>query len=245
MQEPVRYHFSIIDSTNTWAKGQAERFARDRTTLITADQQTAGRGRFKREWVSPPDQNVYATFCRFVPKGRRDIGQIPQLLALSACEALTTFSLEAKLKWPNDVVIQGCKIAGILCETVMCGSQLCVVTGIGLNVNMPQVALEAIDRPATSMLAKTGKEYPLDAVLKALEKAFLEKFERFIEEGFSPFLGTYKALQEMEQGDPVRFHDNYRIQNGYFFGVNDDGSLTLTLEDGSNQVFFAGEFVNC
>ena len=64
--ELTRIHFDTIDSTNTWAKQNAHKLESDKITLVTTDTQTAGRGRFKRKWVSPPHQNIYASFCFFI-----------------------------------------------------------------------------------------------------------------------------------------------------------------------------------
>ena len=73
-----------IDSTNSWAKAHPDQWAAEGVTLVTASEQMAGRGRFKRKWVSPPDVNIYATFCFWFDAERKDVGHIPQLLALAA-----------------------------------------------------------------------------------------------------------------------------------------------------------------
>lgn len=239
----IRKHFQIIDSTNTWAKQHAEQLDRQALTLVTANAQTAGRGRFKRLWLSPPDQNIYATFCFFIDKHRHDIGNIPQILALSAAHTLETLGFHPFLKWPNDLLLSGKKIAGILCETLPLSDTLAILLGIGLNVNMPQELLKTIDRPATSLLAEDGLKRDPEELLQKLQEHFLPSLEQFLDEGFLPFLEPYKKSLIHMPGDLIRFHDNRSIWEGKFLAINRDGSLLLELASGENRTFIAGEIL--
>lgn len=239
----VRKHFTTIDSTNTWAKQHADQLEHDKVTLVTADAQTAGRGRFKRHWESPAGLNIYATFCIFIEKHRIDIGNLPQVLAISAARMLQSIGFKATLKWPNDVLISGKKAAGILCETTPLSDHLCVALGIGLNVNMPVEILQKIDRPATSLLAEDGTTRNVEDMIKLLQTQFMLDLEIFLEEGFHPFLETYKMYMVHAPGDPIRFHDNRVIWIGGFKGINENGSLNLELESGAIKTFIAGEIL--
>lgn len=167
-----RIHFETIGSTNTWGKQNADTFARDQVTLITADEQTSGRGRFKRKWESPPGQNIYATFCFFTKKPLATIGTISQVAAHSVAKTLQDHGLKPVLKHPNDVLLSGKKVSGILCETTSL-DMLCVLVGIGVNVNMPSELLEKIDQPATSLLAETGILHDIESLIKSLQKHFV------------------------------------------------------------------------
>ena len=109
-----RHHFETIDSTNTWAKQQAETFERGSLTLVTADRQTSGRGRLNRSWLSPAKENLYATFCFFLDSHRQDVGNVPQVMALAATEILEQFDFNPTLKWPNDLLLRHKKLGGIL-----------------------------------------------------------------------------------------------------------------------------------
>ena len=110
MKESVKHlHFKQIDSTNTWAKQHTDQWASKGVTLITASEQTAGRGRFKRRWESPPDVNIYATFCFWFDLHRTDLGHIPQILALASAQTLEMLGFFPKIKWPNDVLLGGKK----------------------------------------------------------------------------------------------------------------------------------------
>lgn len=240
--EIVHQHFITIDSTNTWAKLNAHLLPRDKITLITADGQTAGRGRFKRQWVSPPGQNIYATFCFFIEKNRKDIGNIPQVLAIAVANILDTLGFKTSLKWPNDVLISKKKVAGILAETTHLSDQMCMIVGIGLNVNMPLEVLKAIDKPATSLFAETGELYDVQNVLQLLQKQFSKDLELFLEKGFHSFLKDYR--QRLSGGGQlVRFNDNCMIWEGKISAINEDGSLRMLLLDGSERTFVAGEIL--
>jgi BirA family transcriptional regulator, biotin operon repressor / biotin---[acetyl-CoA-carboxylase] ligase len=241
--EIVRRHFPSLDSTNNWAKQNAQQLDRNCLTLVTASEQTAGRGRFSRRWISPANQNIYATFCLFVEKHRIDIGNLPQVLAMSAAKTLKDLGFETKLKWPNDVLIQGKKIAGILSETTPLSDELCVILGIGINVNMPQEILDQIDLPAISLVALDGVQRDVEEVLGLLQKNFVEALDLFLEEGFHPFLLDYRDSMAYDVGDPIRFHDNRVVRKGVFLGINEDGSLKMILDTGEMKTFHAGEII--
>src|SRR4051812_30203915 len=107
------YHFEIIPSTNTWAKENTEKFDPAVLTVITANGQTGGRGRFKRLWHSPSGLNIYVTFCFFLGSeffNTHSIGHVPQLLALSTAFCLEEFGFNPSLKWPNDILLSGKKV---------------------------------------------------------------------------------------------------------------------------------------
>lgn len=237
----IRRHFSTIDSTNNWGKEHAHELPHDKITLVTADTQTAGRGRFKRKWESPPGQNIYATFCFFV-ENVNGIGNIPQILAISAATVLRKLNFNPTLKWPNDVLISDKKIAGILAETTVV-DKMCMVLGIGLNVNMPRKILYTIDRPATSLMAETGHSFDRELVLKKLQDEFSKSLGIFFSKGFSPFLEIYRAYMPKDSSKILRFHDNRMIWEGTLHSINPDGSLSLKLSNGELKTFIAGEIL--
>ncbi|MBA3816342.1 MAG: biotin--[acetyl-CoA-carboxylase] ligase [Parachlamydiaceae bacterium] len=238
-----RRHFKVIDSTNTWAKQNAHLFPKEAVTLVTADEQTAGRGRFNRKWESLSGQNVLATFCFFIEKHRKDIGNIPQVMALSAAHMLEELGLHPTLKWPNDVLLSGKKIAGILAETTSLSDQLCFILGIGLNVNMPLESAKQIDRPATSLLIESHHSYDVEDILENLQKHFTSNLENFLEEGFYPFLEEYRRRISSDSNQIVRFDDSRSIWEGTFDSINLDGSYNLKLKNREIKNFLAGEIM--
>lgn len=238
----IRRHFPTIDSTNNWGKEHAHELPHDKITLVTADTQSAGRGRFKRKWESPSGQNIYATFCFFVDPQANNIGNIPQVLAISAAALLKKMGFNPKLKWPNDVLISDKKIAGILAETTVVG-KMCMVLGIGLNVNMPRDILYKIDRPATSLMVETGRSFDKEQVLKLLQDEFSKNLQIFFSKGFSVFIEKYREYMPKDPNKILRFHDNRMIWEGTLHDINQDGSLCLKLANGELKTFIAGEIL--
>lgn len=238
-----QFHFETLDSTNNWAKSHAVEFDHSAMTLISADEQTGGRGRFKRRWESPKGQNIYATYCFFVEENFSDIGHIPQVMSLSASKILEALGCKPQIKWPNDVLLEKKKIVGILCETVTVEQQRCIICGIGLNVNMPLELLQKIDRPAISLKAICKVEFDVNFVLRLLSEQFLSDIDNFLQAGFGSFFQEYTKRFIFKKGEKVRFHDNEKIVDGQFESVNEDGSIALILPDGHLKVFHTGEFV--
>ncbi|MBN9376974.1 MAG: biotin--[acetyl-CoA-carboxylase] ligase [Chlamydiales bacterium 38-26] len=233
------FHFDTIGSTNTWAKENYSKFDRHRITLITADQQTAGRGRHKRTWMSPEKQNIYATFTFFMDPSRLDICNVPQILALSVQETLIDKGFDSQIKWPNDILLKKKKLGGILCETIADPLTVVVVLGLGLNINMPMDLLETIDQPATSLLAEVGWTYNLQSILKPLVGNFSKNLEQFLKEGFSSFVDRFRQMIIHQENDLLKIGN----QTGRFMGIADDGALIIKMDNGENQKIYSGEIL--
>lgn len=237
-------HFEKIDSTNTWAKKNIHLFPKLHLTVISADEQTAGRGRMNHQWTSPPNQNIYATFCFWVPLGYVYVGNISQLLAVSCAEMLQSLGFSVGLKWPNDLVTPSKKkLAGILCETVIFDNQVCVMAGIGLNVNMPSELLKTIDKPATSLHVESGQTFDSQYLLKLLGKHFLKDLIILKENGFNPILERYRSLLHCKKGENIQFNTRDVLIEGVFDSIAENGSLNLRLKDKTLRNFLSGEMI--
>src|SRR3990167_3314225 len=139
-----------IDSTQAYAKTHAEDFAPGQLTCIVAEEQTAGRGRYHRKWISPRGVNLYMTFYFLLPKTTPHFTALSQVMATSLVEVLLCEGFHPKIKWPNDVQLHGKKVAGILCEAIFNKETIALLLGIGINVNMAAKNLAATDQPATA-----------------------------------------------------------------------------------------------
>lgn len=170
--EIIYHHFESITSTNDWAKAQLKTLPKDALLLVTADGQTAARGQYGKRWLSPKGENIYASFGFFVDEAQAPL-LLTHLLALSATRTLQKYGVSCQIKWPNDLLVNQKKIGGILCETEHFLSHLGVAIGIGLNVNMPQKTLSAIDQPATSLLSESGHLHNLQEILSSLKDHFV------------------------------------------------------------------------
>ena len=212
----VRRHFSTLDSTIQWAREHVSELDRDKITLVTADHQVAGIGSQGKKWLSPPNQNITASFCFFLDGTRKDIMNLPQILQLTTAKVLEPMGFNPKIKWPNDLLVSEKKLAGVLCNTFKHQNQMCVILSIGLNVNSEKKTLERIDQPATSLLAEGGEMIDLESLTQAISTAFEEALTLFLKEGFSPFIEDFRKRLKLKKGE----------------SINEDGSLNLKLPSG-------------
>jgi len=239
-QEVTHIHLKVVPSTNTWAKENYTHFDTNKVTRITASEQTQGRGRFNRSWISPKDVNIYATYFFSIKKNGADLNNLSQLLCLSVVKMLHHQKLSPQIKWPNDVLIHGKKIAGILCEVIDLKEQHGVVIGAGINVNMSKEDLDLIDQPATSLLKEAGEVLSLDFILSLLDQFFLQDLQLYKAEGFKPFYKTYDSLLT-HKGQPVTLHQGGETITGTLHSLNPDGRLNLLLDTGEIKTVSTGE----
>lgn len=240
----VRYHLKTISSTNTWAKENQHVCDPMGITLITADAQVSGRGRGSRVWVSPPLCNIYASFCFFVPPERwHDCGCLTQISALSVAEIISEVGLQPEVKWPNDLLIHGKKVGGILMEVTPTSSAYFVVLGIGLNVNMTREDLALIGRPATSLAVESRRQFDLEEILKHLEVKFVRDYTLFLQEGFSPFAEAYFEKVQGLLGQEIVYQQGNVQGRGVVESMTNEGFLCLRLADGSFKLLSSGELL--
>jgi BirA family biotin operon repressor/biotin-[acetyl-CoA-carboxylase] ligase len=174
----VLRHLATVDSTNTYAKLHAPSFEPAAVTVVTADDQTAGRGRGGRVWKSAPGADIKATFAfRLPPAALATAYQLSPFLAVVAARALRAAGVDAQVKWPNDLILAGCKkFAGILCELESVGEDYWAALGVGINVNSLPEEL-GVDRPVwplTTLRAETGREWDVKALQASLVDTFAE-----------------------------------------------------------------------
>ncbi len=239
----INDHFESIDSTNHWASLQVSRLKEGMLLLTTADEQTSGKGRFGHHWFSPKNLNFYGTFSFMFDSQRKDIGNLPQILALSAASTLQKLNLSCQLKWPNDLLVNKKKIGGILTEAKATEYSNCLymLIGIGLNINMPSGLITHLERPATSLLIETGKTVDIQIVRELLLQTFLEDLNLFIRSGFSPFLNSYREQLCHLKGETVCFHTSGTLLEGMFYEISETGILRLSMSNGTLFEITSGE----
>ncbi len=191
--EMIHHHFESLSSTNDWAKLKLSTFPRDKITLVTADLQTKGRGQFGKKWVSPRGENLIVSYCFFVDTERSNALSLTHVLALSVAHVLELHGILCQIKWPNDLLVSGKKIAGILCETENLAPLMGVVIGLGLNINMTEENLQMVGQPATSLRQESGKEWEVKHLLNDISDAFLKDLDLYLQKGFAPFLSAFEA----------------------------------------------------
>ncbi|MDB5963139.1 MAG: biotin--[acetyl-CoA-carboxylase] ligase [Massilia sp.] len=202
--------------------------------LLVAEHQTAGRGRAGRSWLSEAGNSLtFSLAWRFTGGAQRLLG-LPLAVGVALAEALAHQGVQVQLKWPNDILKDGAKLAGILIETQnspgASGATTVAVIGIGLNLIMPQQLEQKIGREvaAAPWLARMDRNALLAALLDALATALLE-FDRH---GFSHFAARWNRLHAWA-GQSVRIVDNgATLQQGTAAGVDDHGRLLLDTAAG-------------
>lgn len=233
-------YFDEITSTNDYAKEWAKEGARE-GTLVVAETQMNGRGRLGRNWHSPKGTGIWMSL---VLRPQLEIHQIPQLTliaGLSMCEAIRgATGLEAGIKWPNDIVVEGKKVCGILAEAGLQGGTLnYVVVGVGVNVNT-EVFSE--DLPYASSLRLLGdKEYDRVHVLVAFAKYFEEYYEAWRQEGnLTPILKRYKIFC-LNLNKQAIITNNEAEEIVYVSDVTQDGNLLIQDIKGNLRCVASGE----
>lgn len=207
-------------------------------TVALADEQTAGRGRLGRSWITPPATNLASTIIlRPPPAVVRDIAMIAPLAICHAVEEVA--GIRPDIKWPNDVMVRGRKLAGVLIETDLTDEQApLVLVGAGINVNFDPSAYEEIRDIATSLRRELGR----DTDRESLFAAYLLAFERLYDAakaGESP-RGRWRE-RLITLGHDVRAVTPSGIVEGTAEDVDDDGALIIRAPDGNLATVEAGD----
>ncbi len=187
-----KIYLSEVDSTNLYAKSNIENLA-DKS-IVHAANQTAGRGRLQRTWVNLGEGNLFLTFVLKPSNSFNEVySNLTQYLSVVLCKILEEYGLKPQIKWPNDVLINGKKIAGILSETVMQGSLFKgLVLGIGVNLNTSEKDLTSvIDKEATSLNLEISKPVDVNLFLDKLAEEFFADYDNFLQKGFELIKNDY------------------------------------------------------
>lgn len=239
MPPPFTVHaFATVDSTNDNAKALAQAGA-PHGTVVWAAEQAAGRGRFSRAWTSPPG-NLYMTVVlrpEVAPPRTAELGFIAALAVAETVEAFLPQGTSAKLKWPNDVLVDGAKISGILLEGQFSGQGIAwVVAGIGVNVVSKP---DSPAYPTTSLIASGAAETSVEAVLRELLTRLGAWLDVWREAGFAP-VRTAWMHRAARLGEPISVRIGQEPLAGRFGGLDHDGALLLETDEGTRRIT-AGE----
>lgn len=224
-----------LPSTNTFLKEWLELDSQlPSGTAVVTREQTQGKGRRGREWLSAANENL--TFSVFV-RGGAEPQKLPaaaMAAAISVAELIETQGVNADLKWPNDVLVGGKKICGILSEGTAGG----IIVGIGLNVNMPNA--DHIDQPATSLLMETGERRSIDDLLEKLLPILSAHLDDWAEGGFSKVRKNWEA-NVPNIGKMISVRDGDAVREGLLAGFGENGELLLQDITGSVSPVWAGD----
>ncbi|MFN4042376.1 MAG: biotin--[acetyl-CoA-carboxylase] ligase [Brevundimonas sp.] len=230
-----------VDSTNAEARRRAE--AGETGPLwIAARRQTAGRGRRGRAWESD-GANLTASLLQLTQKPPAEAAQVTFIAALATVDLLDAFAPAAlvSIKWPNDVLLDGRKVSGVLIESGQAERGLWLAVGIGVNLAQ---APQGVERPATCIAehlrADVAQAPSPDAALAVLSQAFANWIERWETLGFEPILDAWRARARGLDG-PCVARLGHETISGQADGVEADGALRLRLADGTLRRVSAGD----
>lgn len=236
-------YLETVDSTNTHAKRLAEGPFLDGTVVI-AEEQSAGRGRLGRHWVSPTGKGIWMSLLL-----KPDISPIdaPKLTIVAACSAAKAIhdccGIEAGIKWPNDIVANGRKLCGILTEMSAEEDEIkYVVVGIGINANLrlsdfgPEVS-----SMATSLSIESGGDIPRKLITAAVLNEFEKAYREFVKAGSIAFLLPEYRKRSAVLGREVRIISKKGETTGEAVDINEEGQLLIKLRDGSIREIMSGE----
>ena len=209
-------------------------------TVLATDDQTGGRGRGQRTWVSRPGSDLACSLVlEAAGAGARQLGSLSMAAALGVADCLADHGLAARTKWPNDVIVGRRKIAGILPEPAPGSRQPgLVVLGIGMNLGMTQAEAGAIDQPATSVLVETGSSPSPREALPGLLRRLTPWLEAWTAGGFAALRAGWEG-RCAGLGERVTVVDDGQGISGVLAGFGEDGQLLLE-EGGAVREVWAG-----
>ena len=236
---PVHY-FETLNSTNDLAKELAAQGAPE-GTVVVAEAQTRGRGRLGREWNSPPGVGLYVSLVLRPMLPPMELPQITLTTAVAVVRAVRRVTgLAPGIKWPNDLLLNGKKLGGILTEMETESDRIRhVVVGLGLNVNNPGFPPE-LAATATSLTLAAGRSFSRVHLLQAWLEEFEALYGRFLNQGFPEILEEWKSAA-VTLGKMVTVRQGPREISGQAMDVAPDGALLLRTASGEMVRVTSGE----
>ncbi|HUU04286.1 MAG TPA: biotin--[acetyl-CoA-carboxylase] ligase [Patescibacteria group bacterium] len=238
-------HLDRCESTSDYIRQNLSRLEADFPLMVTAGTQLSGHGRDGRGWFSMPDLGIYATFAFHLGSG----SGLP-LLAITSGVAVAEMlgswtKREFALKWPNDILAGGKKIAGIICENMVRAEKITCLVGIGINVNQ-----QAGDFPvdlrerAGSLKTLTGVSWPVAAGSGRLAAALAARLKNLQNGQLTGILRQARWLSRSYLRRQISFHYQGQILRGEFCGLAADGALLLKVAGQETKVFYSGEWLD-
>jgi BirA family biotin operon repressor/biotin-[acetyl-CoA-carboxylase] ligase len=234
--------FDETDSTNLQACRLGDEGEADGLVVI-ADRQSSGKGRLGRQWESPAGVNLYASILLRPPILPFEAPKLTFLSAVAVCRAITICAgLQPTVKWPNDILLGGAKVAGLLNEMSSETDQVhYVVLGIGVNLNMRADQFPADLRyPATSLAMVTGQPVSRLDFTRTLLQEIDALYLAYLEQGSAPIMSAWTELCDLT-GKSVQVDCNDLRIEGTMIGLAEDGALLVRDKAGKIESVYAGD----
>lgn len=232
------FTFESLNSTNLHLKQNFDKY--NNFDVIIADHQTNGYGRFKRNWVDLGTGNIFMSMCLKFESFNKNMLSVAQFSALALAKTFETFGVNPLIKWPNDILIDSKKIAGILAESVITDSQFNgIVLGIGVNLNSNIKDLSLINQNATSLNLIIGKQIDKIEFINKFLVIFKQNYSLFLSGGFKSYKNDYISYLNCIS-KVINISDNNNSFTGIVKGINDYGQLMLDI-DGKIKEISSGD----
>lgn len=235
------HYFSTIDSTNRVAKEYALSGVSDGTVVI-AEEQTSGKGRMNRVWVSPPSSNILCSLIFYTSMNTSSVFRLTMLASIAVVRAINNAcGIVAQIKWPNDVYINGKKVCGILTEFLADhDSTSYVVIGIGINVNFDIARHPEIKGIATCLKEAKGQKVSRLRVLKTLLEEIDTLYQNFVQTGGKDLRKQWER-HSMVLNRQATIISGDEVTRGFVKGINEDGHLILIDPQGNTKEVLCGD----
>lgn len=236
-------HYFRIDSTSTTAMKFASEGA-PHGTVVLAEEQAAGRGRFGRSWYSERSSGIYVSVILRPPLAPSAAPALTIMAGVAAHQALSiSTALPVDIRWPNDLLVNGKKVSGILTEMSAELDRLhAVVLGFGINVNHREFPAE-LKSLATSLRIEAGKTFSRAQILVALLKELERKYHLLLDEGGAAIARRWAAASTYAEGKPIRVLTNSGEFLATTLGLEPSGALRVRRADGREELLVSGEIV--
>jgi BirA family biotin operon repressor/biotin-[acetyl-CoA-carboxylase] ligase len=232
-----------VDSTNETASALSATRGIASASVIIADAQEKGRGRLGRRWVSPAGLNIYMSIVMKPEIRPEDATLFTVIGAVASAGAVRKESgLDIRIKWPNDLMVSGKKLGGILTEVKSDPDRInLAIVGIGINVNMEEAAFPGEIWPiATSMRLETGRHHQRSGIIAGILKEFEHWYNTLLQQGRAPLLDEWRRFSSTI-GRNVRVTVGRETMTGEAEEIDDEGMLILRLPSGLRKRISAGD----
>lgn len=236
--------FEQLESTNTHLQ---EMFCENPEladgTVIAAREQSAGRGRNNRPWLAVAGKDLTFSFLLRTQMDPAELVALPLVVGLAVATSMESLLIQPQLKWPNDILVDSKKIAGLLVETLNTpkSGESAVIVGIGVNVNTKRRQISKIDQPATSLVLEKNHEFSLIQILDVLLYHLARWVNTWEAEGFDAIYPAWLQRCAMLNSEISVTDSSGKVITGTMSGLGPQGQLLLTDQTGTTHTLWSGD----
>jgi BirA family biotin operon repressor/biotin-[acetyl-CoA-carboxylase] ligase len=230
--------FEAVSSTNEWALNNITSLKHG--DIICTTNQTAGRGRFNRAWIAPPNCNLSLSAIINHTHTTIPVTMLLPTTAITIRDALKEFKIDAALKWPNDVMVSGKKIAGILAEIAPENNFLVIGIGLNININIADLSKMDFPQPPTSMMAEKNIMFNIDTVRTTILQTLKKTIDTLYKTGI-PYIAQRWQENDYLQDKTISIKNEKEIITGRYNGMKNNGQLEIIDQNGTSHSFWSGD----